>query len=206
MNPRNLNRAALVDFTTKAATGVADGKVSGFLAAQNTAISDALTDANALLAAADLSQVSARADSLEATEIAQTAADEVQRLLADLKFGMRSVESPASDYDAIGFDPPSEVRSVVMPQTPTDLAASGTSNGVNLLTFVGNNATGSVTYVVEAKIGDTAPYVIVGTSTKQSFKHTGVTPGQFYQYRVRAQAARGLVSDWSNEAVVYGLD
>jgi hypothetical protein len=32
----------------------------------------------------------------------------------------------------------------------------------------------------------------------------GVTPGQFYQYRVRAQADRNLVSDWSNEAVVYG--
>ncbi len=205
MNPRKLDRSQLVDFTTNAATGVADGKVSGFLAAQNTAISDALTDANALLAAANLSAVEARADSLEATQIAQDAADEVQRLLQDLKYGMKSVESPSSDYDAIGFDPPAESRSIVTPQTPTELAATGTSNGVNTLNFVGNNPNGAVTYVIEAKIGDTAPYVMVGMATKQTFKHTGVTPGEFYQYRVRAQAARGLVSDWSNEAVVYGL-
>jgi len=205
MNPRTLNRPALVDFTTNAATGVASGKVTGFLAAQNTAISDALTDANAVLAAADLAQVEARQASLEATQIALNAADEVLQQLSDLKFGMRSVESPPQDYDAIGFDPPSEVRAVVMPQTPSDLAATGFSNHTNQLRWVGNNVTGSVTYVVECKIGDTAPYAIVGTATKQSFKHTDVTPGQFYQYRVRAQAARNLVSDWSNEAVVYGL-
>src|SRR3954451_19032939 len=107
MNPRNLNRAALVDFTTNAATGVSNGKVSGFLAAQNTAISDALTDANAILAAADLSQVEARAASLEATQIAIAAETEVLKLLADLKFGMRSVESPDQDYAALGFDIPS---------------------------------------------------------------------------------------------------
>ncbi len=204
MNPRNLTRSGLVDFTTNAATGVADGKVSGFLAAQNTAFSDALTDANAVLAAANLAAVEQRAASMEATQIAQDAADEVQRVLQDLKYGMKSVESPASDYDAIGFDPPAETRNIVMPNAPTELAAAGTSNGVNTLTFVGNNLTGSVTYVIEAKIGDTAPYVIVGTATKQTFRHLGVTPGEFYQYRVRAQASRGLVSDWSNEAVVYG--
>jgi hypothetical protein len=205
MDPHKLSRAALVDFTTNAATGVSNGKVTGFLAAQNTAISDSLTDANAILTAANLSAVEARAASMEATQIAQDAEAEVRKLLQDLKYGMKSVESPAADYDALGFDPPVESRSIVTPQTPTELAATGFSNGVNSLTFVGNNLTGSVTYVIEAKIGDTAPYALVGTCTKQAFQHTGVIPGQFYQYRVRAQAARNLVSNWSNEAVVYGL-
>jgi len=205
MDPHKLSRADLVDFTTNAATGVADGKVSGFTAPQNTAISDALTDANTVLAAANLAVVEARAASKEATQIAIDAEAEVQQQLQDLKFGMKSVESPAADYDAIGFDPPVETRTIVTPQTPTELAATGYSNGINQLTFVGNNPGGSVTYVIEAKIGDTAPYVIVGTSTKQAFKHTGVIPGQFYQYHVRAQAARNQVSDWSNEAVVYGV-
>ena len=50
-NPRKMNRAQLVEFTQNAATGVANGKVTGFSAAQNTAISDALIDANAILAA-----------------------------------------------------------------------------------------------------------------------------------------------------------
>jgi len=194
----------LIDWTTNAATGVANGKVAGFLAAQNTSISDALTDANAVLAAANLNAVEARSASMEATQLAQDAAFEVQRLIQDLKYGMKSVESPASDYDAIGFDPPAEIRSIIMPATPTELAATGFSNGVNALTFAGNNEPGQVTYVIEAKIGDTAPYVMVGTTRKQAFRHQGVIPGQFYQYHVRAQASRGLVSDWSNEAVVYG--
>ena len=205
MNPNSLSRAELVDFTANAATGVADGKFTGFLVAQNTAISDALTDANAELAAADTTQVENRALSLQSTEIAEGKRDTVLKLLSELKFAMRGVDAPAADYDVLGFDPPAETRSIVIPQPPSDLAAFGYSNGVNALTFTGNNAAGSVTYVIEAKIGDTEPYVIVGTCTSQKFKHTGVTPGQFYQYHVRAQASRGLVSDWSNEAVVYGI-
>jgi hypothetical protein len=93
-----------------------------------------------------------------------------------------------------------------MPQAPTGLAASGFSNGVNILKFSGNNVPGTVTYIVEARLGPAEPYTIVGTSTKQSFKHFGVVPGQYYRYRVRAQASRGMVSDWSNEGVIYGSE
>jgi hypothetical protein len=195
----------LVDFTANAATGVADGKVTGFLVGQNTAISDALTDANAELAAADTTQVETRTLSLQSTQIAEDKREKVLKLLSELKFAMKGVDAPAADYEVLGFDPPAETRSIVVPQAPSDLAAFGYSNGINQLSFSGNNAAGSVTYVIEAKIGDTAPYVMVGTCTNQKFKHTGVIPGQFYQYHVRAQASRGLVSDWSNEAVVYGI-
>ena len=97
MNPRTLNRASLVDFVTNAATGVADGKITGFLAEQNTAFSDSLTDANAILAAADLNQVEARTASKESTRIAEDAYNAVLTILSDLKFGMKSVESPAAD-------------------------------------------------------------------------------------------------------------
>ena len=204
MIPRTLTRADLVDFTTNCATGVANGKVAGFLAVQNTAISDALTDANASLAAANLNAVEARAASEEATFLAQQAQEVVLKLLSELKFSMKGVDSPGNDYEALGFDPPDTVRSPVQPQRPTELSATGFSFGVNELTWRGNNPSGSVTYVIECKIGDTAPYVIVGTCTAQKFKHTGVTPGQFYQYHVRAQAARNNVSDWSDEVVVYG--
>lgn len=205
MKFRNISREKLVDFTTNAANGVAAGKVSGFLPAQNTAISAALTAANTALAAADLAAVEARALALQATQIAQDAGASVVKLLADLKFSMRGVDAPVADYDVIGFDPPADTRSIITPSTPTELAATGFSNGINQLTFRGNNATGTVTYVIEAKIGDTAPYVLIGTCSSQKFKHAEVTPGQFYQYRVRAQSGRGIVSDWSNEAVVYGM-
>jgi len=204
MNPNKLSRADLVDFAANVATAVADGKVTGFLAAQNTSYSDALTDANTELATADALQVSKRASALEATDIADQKRDVILAILSDIKLGVRSVRSESNVYEALGFDPPAETRSVVHPNTPTELAAAGFSNGINQLTFSGNNAAGTVSYVVEAKIGDTAPYAMVGMTRTQKFRHTGVTPGQFYQYRVRAQAARGLVSDWSNEAVVYG--
>jgi hypothetical protein len=70
---------------------------------------------------------------------------------------------------------------------------------------MGNNAPNSVSYLIEARIGDAPDYVIVGVSKAQSFKHTGVTPGVKHQYRIYAQTTRGLVSERSNEAVVYRL-
>lgn len=205
MNPNKMTRPELVDFTTNAATGVADGKVTGFLAEQNTAFSDALTDANAVLAAANLNCVEAKTAYSASCGIAQNAADEVKGILQNLKDAMKGVNSPGVDYSEIGFDPPIEVPTPVIPSTPTELAATGFSNGTNRLTFVGNNVPGSVTYSIEAIIGDTAPYVLVGTTQAQKWTHEGVTPGEFYQYRVRAQAARGVVSEWSNTAVVYGI-
>ena len=51
---KKIDREALVDFGTFCATGVSNGQVTGFLAAQNTAFSDALTDATAVLAAGNL--------------------------------------------------------------------------------------------------------------------------------------------------------
>ena len=205
MDFRNLSRADLVDFATNTAQGVADGRVPGFLAAQNTSISEALTDAVAELAASDTDQVTKRTAALAATELSEMKRFVVETLLGELKLAMRSVRTPTNVYDELGFVAPSEVRTPVQPQTPSELAATGFSNGVNVLTFRGNNPAGSVFYVVEAKIGDTAGYIQVGVTKKQGFRHTGVIPGQFYQYHVRAQSARGLVSEWSNEAVVYGV-
>ena len=201
---RKLPRPALVDFTANTATGVADGKVTQFLVAQNTAISDALTDANAELAAAETTVVETRALAQSATQIAQAKAAVVVKLLSELKFSMRGVDAGPDEYDVLGFTPPDTVRSIVSPQTPTDLAAVGYSNGRNQLGWVGNNPSGSVTYAIEVKIGDTAPYVLLATTSTQKYLHENVTPGQFYQYRVRAQAARNVNSGWSNEAVVYG--
>jgi hypothetical protein len=205
MNPRDVSRFELVDFTTDAATGVANGKVTGFLAVQNTSISDALTDANAVLAAANLTATEARSAAQAATLTALNAQETVLKLLSELKFAMRGVDSPAVDYEALGLDPPDTVRSIVQPNAPTDLVGIRYSDHTNQLTWRGNNSSGSVAYIIEAKIGDTAPYVMVGTCTAQKFKHTGVTPGEFYEYRVKAQSARGIASEYSNLVVLYGI-
>jgi hypothetical protein len=205
MNPRNLSRAELVDFIKNAATVVAAGKISGLLPAQVTSISDELNAIAVRLAFDDSAQVAGVAAAMELTQIAQDDRFDGLDALQQLKYMMKGLGSPASEFDAVGFDPPAEGRSIIMPQAPTQLAAAGYSNGVNVLRFIGNNVPGTVTYIIEARIGDDPEYHMVGSSTRQLFRHFGVIPGRFYQYRIRAQASRGIVSDWSNEAVVYGV-
>ncbi len=205
MNPRDLSRAELVDFLMNTATAVANGKVTGLLPAQVTSFSNALLDVAAGLAGADTEQVAAAAVSMQLTEIAQSMRFDGLDVLQQLKYTMKGIGSPASEFDAVGFDPPADGRRVITPQTPTELAAAGYSNGVNVLQFAGNNTPGTVTYIIEARIGDDPEYRMIGTSTKQLFRHFGVIPGLAYRYRIHAQAARGLVSTWSNEAIVYGV-
>jgi len=205
MNPNNLSRAELADFAKNAATQVAAGKVTGLSPEQALSISETLMAAAETLAERDRVQVAQRASSIESTRLAREQDVLVSRMLQSLKYAMKSVGSPADQFDAVGFDPPVRSRRMVMPQTPQQLAVTGFSNGVNALRFVSNNTPNTVTYIVEAKTTDSESYTIVGVSKNHSFRHTGIRAGTFYQYRVRAQSRRGGVSDWSNEAVVYRL-
>jgi len=205
MNPNNLSRAELADFAKNAATQVAAGKVAGLSPEQALSIFETLMAAAERLAERDRVQVAQRAASIEATRLARDDDRFVGRLLQSLKYAMKSVNSPADQFDAVGFDPPVRSKRVVMPQTPQQLSVTGFSNGVNALRFDSNNTPNTVTYIVEAKTAGSERYSIVGVSKNHRFRHTAVRPGTFYQYRVRAQSRRGGVSDWSNEAVVYRL-
>ena len=205
MNPNNLTRADLAEFARNAATQVAEGKVTGLLAEQVMHFSASLIVEADSLTELDQDQVAQRAASIEATRKATDKRRQVDGIVQSLKYAMKSAGSPASEFVALGFDAPVRSRQMVTPQTPERLAVQGFSNGVNELSFIGNNTPNSVTYTVEAKSGDAGKYEIIGTTRTQQFKHKGVTPGVHHQYRVRAQASRGLVSDWSNEAVVYRL-
>src|SRR3954470_18792048 len=106
-------------------------------------------------------------------------------------------------HEALGFDPPVQGRVPVEPQTPSGLSATGSSKGVTELSFNGNNAPGRVTYLISARTGDSDAFFIIGSSRRQRFKHTGAKPGVPVLYRVHAQASRGRLSDWSNEATIY---
>jgi hypothetical protein len=203
MDPNRMNRADLADLAKNTAVQVAAGKVTGLLAEQVLSISAAIEAKASELANADQRQVAAVAAAHEATRIAQEKRFEMLRLLQELKYTMKGLGSEANEFDAVGFDPPVTVRQSVNPQMPTNLSAAGTSNGVNKLRFTGNNRPSYVTYVIEARVGDSEDYVMIGTTRKQRFKHENVTPGVPIQYRIRAQAARGVLSPFSNEAVVY---
>ena len=203
MDPNRMNRADLADMAKNTAVQVTAGKVTGLLPAQVASISAAIGAKAAELATADQTQVAAVAAAHEATRIAQTTRLELLRLLQELKYTMKGIGSDANEFDAVGFDPPVTSRQSVNPETPTELSAAGTSNGVNELRFNGNNRPSSVTYVIEARVGESQDYVIIGTTRKQKFKHEKVRPGVPIQYRIRAQAARDALSLFSNEAVVY---
>ncbi len=171
---------------------------------RSRAISAAIADASEELAVADKAQVAARAASIETTRTAQEKQAKVLKLLQRQRYLMKSLESNASEFDALGFNPPVKVRQMVKPKIPFELSVAGYSNGVNVLKYHCGNTPNTVNYIVEAQIGDADSYQIIGTSKNRSFKHTGVKPGVPIRYRVRSEATRTGVSDWSNEAVVYG--
>jgi hypothetical protein len=201
----NMTRAELADFARNAATQVAAGKVAGLLPEQVVSFSNGLeTDADEL-SAVDNEIVALRTALMAATERGRQIKKRTLGRSQSLKYTMKSVNSSDSEFDAVGLEPPAQRRRMVHPQTPTELSATGFSNCVNILRFTGNNLPNRARYLIEAKIGESLDFAIVGVSKAQKFKHLGVTPGVEYQYRVYAQTARGQVSDFSNEAVVYRL-
>lgn len=112
--------------------------------------------------------------------------------------------APKEQFELAGFDFPDTTRSTYVAQTPSDLAVVGFSNGVNEGKFKGNNKSGSVTYQIFRRQGDDGDWMMVDSVPAPKFTDEGITPGQYYEYRVRAKASKNT-SQWSNSAVVYGM-
>lgn len=126
----------------------------------------------------------------------------VQDLSARVRDALTAGRAPKGQFDLAGFDYPFTRASTYTAQAPTALSGFGTSNGVNTIVFTGNNKR-NVVYEIWRRQGDTAPWGIVATTKRQTHEDRGVTPGQYYEYKVRAVAASN-VSNFSNSAVVYG--
>jgi hypothetical protein len=205
MIPNNMTRAELADFAHNAATQVAAGKVTGLLPEQAAAFSDGFE-----LDADELEIVEAEAAALRSALMAATRRGQqlkarTLRRTQNLKYAMKAASSPASEFLAVGLAPPAARRKMIEPQTPAGLSASGYSNGVNRLRFIGNNQPNTVRYIVEARRAHAVEYEPVGVTNAQKFEHHNVVPGDQYQYRVYALTTRGRISNPSNEAVVYRL-
>lgn len=123
----------------------------------------------------------------------------VSRIRDALKAGL----APKKEYDLCGFDYPAAASDIYVAQDPTGLSAFGFSNGINKIRFSGNNKRGRVIYEIWRRQGDTSPWALHTTTKKQTFTDTPVIPGQYYEYRIRAVAAKSS-SNFSNSAVVYG--
>jgi hypothetical protein len=117
---------------------------------------------------------------------------------------LKAGDAPKSELELAGFSMPKQRSNAYTAETPSDLAAVGFSNGVNRGGFSGNNRNGTVVYEIWRREGDEGAWHSHILTSKQSFKDEGVTPGQYYEYRVRARA-RQTISDYSNTTVVYGV-
>jgi len=123
-------------------------------------------------------------------------------LMSQVRDALKAGLAPKKEYDLCGFDYRKDAATVIA-SDPTELSGEGRSNGVNYLRWTGNNKNGTVVYELWRLHGDTAPWTLHATTKKQSFTDAPVTPGQVYNYKVRAVAATNA-SNYSNVAVIYG--
>ena len=204
MNYRKMNAAATVDFAENVATLLGGTALSAIDPAVRT---DLLTLMGTL--PADLS--AAQADVVVQEDQARASVSarddlklEIDTVLGQVAANLRAGLAPKEQFDLCGFTYPFGIRSRVVPAAPTALSAFGMSNGLNTGRFTGNNYHGSVQYEIWRREGDEGPWMLLKTTTKQSFSDTPVTPGQYYEYKVRARAATEY-SPFSGTAVVYGV-
>ena len=128
---------------------------------------------------------------------------QINALMKQVRDTLLASNSPQSQWELAGFDYPDLVQTRYIAQDPTELSAFGYSNGVNTIVFKGNNKPGRVIFEIWRRHGDTAGWALHATTRRQRHTDTPVTPGQYYEYKVRAVASRST-SNFSNTAVVYG--
>ena len=128
----------------------------------------------------------------------------LETAISQVKSALKTGLAPKKQYDLCNLDYPDAGRTRYIAADPTELSVVGFSNGIIKGTFTGNNTTGNVVYDIWRREGDEGPWAPRSITKKQRFEDTGVTPGQYYEYRVRAIASTSI-SNFSNSAVVYGV-
>lgn len=202
MNYRKLTDADLVDFAKNVEKKLTVHEVTCL----DNAVADDLAATLSPLNGTFEAKIEQSAESEAATQAVnaekRAQRSQVEERLATVQSFLTANKGPEADYERCGFNFP-KAKSTVVANDPTELTAIGTSNGVNSLAFKGNNKSGSVVYEIWRRHGDEGPWGINATTRKQAYADTPVTPGQYYEYKVRAVASKST-SNYSNSAVVYG--
>jgi hypothetical protein len=203
MNFRTLNENQLSDFAANLKT-LLEGSD---LASIDSNVRMALLDAFGSLPDT-LATQAARVQVVEgARKAAVSERNQTRRAIVDLlsqvRDALKGAKAPKGHFDLCGFNYRSSTLSRYMPADPTDLWVVGFSNGVNRGRFAGNNVGTLVHYEVWRREDTRGPWLFHLTAKKQSFVDSPVVPGQYFEYRVRAIAARAI-SNFSNSAIVYG--
>ncbi len=159
----------------------------------------ALADFSTSLDAADTAKASAK------VAVAAKDADRAELEALFRPFVLR-VQTDPSVTDALktGASLPlrDTTRTFSAPVAPVDLVATADASGTNMLRWSGAGNASGIQFVIEARIGAAADFSTIDVVTATSYRHTGRTPGQTVQYRIRARRG-AAVSDPSNAAVVY---
>ena len=200
MKPRTFSRPQLAVKTNVMANALAVGKAPSLPAATAAQFAAQLEAESAKLSEDNQKLVNSRAMTNYLLAEARVSAALNVATVENLKAAMRAVNAPDSEYEALGLDPPAK-PSPIRAQIPSALSATGSSNGVNTLKWRGNNVPGSVIYHIEAYAD--GKWQLVGTTTRQKFKHEDVTPGEALLYRVYATSAKFGASEVSNQSSVY---
>ncbi|HMT09199.1 MAG TPA: hypothetical protein PKA82_14440 [Pyrinomonadaceae bacterium] len=202
MDYRKLSDAELVDFSRNVKTSLDGGLVTGLDPAIATDLARLLDPLNISFETAIEDSVVRDAAKKTAFADKQTLREDIKLILAKVRNNLVAAECPRRSYEACGFNYP-KPPTTILAEAPTDLAAAGTSNGVTRLQFFGNNKVGTVVYEMWRRAGDDGEWGVLGVTKKQTYIDSPVTPGQFYEYKVRAVAATNT-SHFSNSAVIYG--
>ena len=177
------------------------------LAAIDTTVKTSLTadfgTLPAMLETQTLAAMTAEDDRKAAVSAKRATRVQVTAMLKKVRDTLLASEAPEKEWIKAGFDFPDLVLTPYMAKDPSDLSAFGYSNGVNTLKYKGNNRNGRVIYEIWRRNGDTADWALHGTTRRQRYTDTPVTPGEYYNYKVRAVGAKST-SNFSNVAVVYG--
>jgi hypothetical protein len=201
MDYRRLTDADLVDFSKNVALQLSGHEVTGLENLLQDTLAATLTPLNTTFETTIESSVTQIAVKESTVASKLDLRDNIIERLAVVRNYLVAAETPKSSYEICGFTFPRS-RSSVVAADPTDLSAQGFER-VNSLVWSGNNKPGSVVYEIWRLHGDTAVWTLHATTKKQSFTDAPVTPGQVYNYKVRAVAATNA-SNFSNVAVVYG--
>ncbi len=194
---------ATADFAANVAALLGGSELSALDPGFRATVLSALGTLPAELAAAQAKCVEARDQAIAATSARNAIKGQVDIIMSQVAAGLRAGLAPRSQFDLCGFGYPFGPRPRLIPAAPTALSAFGLSNGVNSIRFYGNNKPGRVAYEIWRRTDKDGQWALLKTTTKQSYRDTPVTPGQYYEYKVCALAATA-VSAFSGTAVVYG--
>jgi hypothetical protein len=129
---------------------------------------------------------------------------QLETLISKVRRALAAGFAPKEQYDLCNLNYPSNPAAAYIPNDPSDLSVVGSSNSTNRARFSGNNKNNFVHYEIWRRVGDTGQWTFLRSISKQSFVDSPVTPGQYYEYKVRTVAKQG-VSNFSNSALVYGI-